>query len=101
MDSEVMTLNNIFPTIEQARNVYDAIDYKEAPWSHCISRYSNEKYCVTFAIWCNEYGRCTEVGLRNLETNKFRLVRQSGFRSCLTHFNRIARLINANRDLKI
>lgn len=96
--------DNIIPSYEEVREYENTFRHPretENPWSHCIARFHNDTYSVTFAIWRNDYGRCYEIGLRNLKTDAFQLNQCGSFRGCFTRFVRLARLIQAGRELRI
>ena len=92
--SRIPTYDELY-ALDQA----DADEDREAPYGECFAAVYNKEYCVTFAVWRNDYGRCFEVGLRKLKgegpiEDQFQLY-QRGFRSCYRRFYRLAKLIEA------
>ena len=95
--------SNIFPTLRQLveLDIEEELlaGFKEFPYLACYAYFHNENFNVSFALWRNEYGRCYEIGLRDLKTDNFELHFQGNFRACHTRFIRLAKLIEANRNV--
>jgi hypothetical protein len=89
------------PTFQQILDLdrADELQDRGPPYGLCLACSHNEKFSVTLALWRNEYGRCYEVGLRELSTDNFEFNLQSSFKACYVRFIRLAKLIEAGRDV--